>query len=230
MPATTLQAVIFDFDGTLASLCIDFDMLRKKIKALYQAMLECEPEPSPLPVLEWLDVLARDVEEKRGKETALELHSRGRLIIQATELDAAKHGTLFPYSRRLLAGLARRGMASGVITRNSTAAVLRVFPEIGQCCDVFLAREEAPALKPDPRHLLAALSRLGVEPARTLMVGDHPLDIETGKRAGSLTAGVASGRLGQDDLAEAAPDFLARDAEQLVRLLDSEDWLPRPGI
>ena len=146
------------------------------------------------------------------------------------ELDAARLGKVFPYSRRVLAGLARRRVASGIITRNSTAAVLKVFPEIRDCCDVFLPREDAPALKPDPAHLLAALSRLGVEPERALMVGDHPLDIETGQRAGSRTAAVATGRLALDDLAEESPDFLAKDAEQLIRLLDSEGWLPRPAV
>ena len=230
MPATTLRALIFDFDGTLASLCIDFDVLRNKLTALYEALFDVRPEPSPLPVLEWLDELAQKVEQSHNREQSQELHSRGRLIIQATELDAARQGRLFPYSRRMLAGLGRRGVATGIITRNSTAAVLKVFPEIARCCDVFLPREEAPALKPDPAHLLAALSRLGVEPARALMVGDHALDIETGKRAGTLTAGVASGRLDQNDLAEEGPDFLAEDAECLIRLLDAEDWLPRPGI
>lgn len=230
MPATLLRALIFDFDGTLAELHIDFDLLRHKITALAEAMLDARPEPSSLPVLEWLDQLALEVEQNRGRDVALELHSRGRLIIQATELDAARQGRLFPYSRRVLASLARRKVRTAVITRNSTAAVLQVFPEIRECCDVFLPREETSAVKPDPAHLLAALSRLKVEPSQALMVGDHPMDIETGKRVGALTAGVASGRLDQDDLAEEAPDFLAQDVDDLVRLLDGNGWLPSPGI
>jgi phosphoglycolate phosphatase len=221
--------VVFDFDGTLAELHIDFTKLRRKIEALAEAMLEARPKPSDLPVLEWLDQLSRDAEQSHGRDTALELHCRGRLIVQAVELDAARQGAVFPYARRMLAGLCRRGVATGVITRNSTAAVLKVFPEIRECCGVFLPREDAPALKPDPAHLLAALSRLNVEPERALMVGDHPLDIETGQRAGSLTAGVATGRLELDELAEEGPDFLAKDAEELVRLLVTEGWLPRPA-
>lgn len=219
-----LQALLFDFDGTLAHLTIDFTRLRRSITALAEPFLGEEPEPSPLPVLEWLDELADEI---RGFDHALgqEFHSRGRLVIQATELDAARNAALFPFTRPLLARLRASGIKTGILTRNSTAAVKVVFPDVDQCCDAFLAREDAPQVKPHPAHALAVLERLGVEPERALLVGDHPLDVETARRAGLLAAAVVSGHATREALAAAGPDYLAGDCEALLDQLNQEGVL-----
>ena len=85
--------------------------------------------------------------------------------------------------------------------------------------DLVLTRDEAAYVKPDPRHLLDALAVLGAAPERSLMVGDHPMDLATGKAAGTLTAGVASGRVSLADLQRAGADYLAEDIGELVKLV-----------
>jgi phosphoglycolate phosphatase len=229
MPHKTriLKAILFDFDGTLASLTIDFDRLRRKITALAEPFLGEEPEPSALPVLEWLDELAMDIcafDEALGRE----FHTRGRLIIQATELDAAREATLFPFTRPLLASLRDSGIKTGILTRNSTAAVKAVFPDVAACCDAFMAREDAPRVKPNPAHALAVLARLGVAPERALLVGDHPLDIQAARAAGLASAAVASGHSQHGVLAAAGPDFLAADCAELLALLCGRGALSAP--
>jgi phosphoglycolate phosphatase len=220
-----LEALLFDFDGTLADLTIDFARLRRKLTALAEPFLGEEPEPSELPVLEWLDELA---EEIRSFDHALgqEFHCRGRLVIQATELDAAREAALFPFTRPLLADLRASGVRTGILTRNSTAAVKVVFPDILACCDAFMAREDAPKVKPDPAHALAVLARLGAAPERALLVGDHPLDIQAARQAGLVAAAVESGHSTREVLAAAKPDYLARDCAELVALLRERCALP----
>jgi phosphoglycolate phosphatase len=44
--------------------------------------------------------------------------------------------------------------------------------------------EDAPAKKPDPAPLLLAAARLGVRPARLLMVGDSGNDVDAARAAG----------------------------------------------
>lgn len=228
MPAKTaprFQAILFDFDGTLASLHIDFARLRRGITALAEPFLGEEPEASDLPVLEWLDELADEI---RSFDHALgqEFHCRGRLVIQATELDAAREARLFPFTRPMLAGLRASGVKTGILTRNSTAAVKVVFPDVTACCDAFMAREDAPRVKPDPAHALALLSRLGVAPGRALLVGDHPLDIQAARRAGLAAAAVVSGHSPQEALSAAAPDYLAADCPELLATLRAHNLLP----
>ncbi len=227
MPGPTLpyQALLFDFDGTLSRLTIDFARLRRKITALAEPFLGEEPEPSDLPVLEWLDELAAEIREY-DEPLGLEFHTRGRLVIQATELDAAREAELFPSTRPLLASLRQGGVKTGILTRNSTAAVKLVFPDIASCCDAFMAREDAPRVKPHPDHALALLERLGVLPGRALLVGDHPLDIETARRAGLASAAVTSGHADRETLLAAGPDYLADDCQELLAHLRDKGSLP----
>jgi phosphoglycolate phosphatase len=74
-------------------------------------------------------------------------------------------------------------------------------------------------------HLLLALERLTTPAGTALMVGDHPLDIQTGKRAGTLTAGVTSGNSSEADLSKSGADWTARNCEELVDLLTREGKL-----
>jgi phosphoglycolate phosphatase len=52
------------------------------------------------------------------------------------------------------------------------------------------------------------------------MVGDHPTDIQVGKKAGARTAGVGTGEGTRERLARESPDFLAADAGELMRGLE----------
>ncbi|MBI5520879.1 MAG: HAD family hydrolase [Desulfovibrio sp.] len=225
VPAQPFLALLFDFDGTLSQLTIDFSRMRRKVAALAEAFLGEEPEPSDLPVLEWLDVIAEEIAHM-DEALARQFHTRGRLVVQATELDAAREASLFPETRPLLASLRQRGVRTGILTRNSTAAVKRVFPDITACCDAFMAREDVANVKPHPDHATGLLQRLGVEPERALLVGDHPLDVESARRAGVFSAAVRSGHASQADLQAAGPDFLAADCAQLLAQLEENSLLP----
>jgi len=224
-PVPCFQALLFDFDGTLSRLTIDFTRLRRKITALAEAFLGEEPEPSELPVLEWIDELATEI-SAFDDDLGRQFHTRGRLVIQATELDAARDAELFPFTRPMLATLRQGGVKTGILTRNSTAAVKSVFPDVTRCCDAFMAREDTPRVKPHPDHALALLARLGVAPGAALLVGDHPIDIETARRAGIYAAAVQSGHASREALAEANPDYLAQDCPALLDQLRAAGGLP----
>jgi phosphoglycolate phosphatase len=219
----SLQAVVFDFDGTLAELTIDFALMKRKIAATAAAVLEQDVHPDGRPVLEWLDELAALAP---SRDLGLELHCRGRLIVTAMELDSAAQGRLFPSTRKVLGQLSRRGLRLGVITRNCTPAVLRVFPDLLEHCQVFLPREEARRLKPHPDHLLHALELLETPPSRALMVGDHPMDVAVGKEAGALSAALGSGHADRQALEKSRPDIFVEDLPGLFASLDKLGLLP----
>ncbi|WP_319582667.1 HAD family hydrolase [uncultured Pseudodesulfovibrio sp.] len=219
-----LDAIIFDFDGTLADVPLDFDFMKTKIAALGEVFMDERPVPDGTPALEWLEQLSAQVME-RDRDEGLEFLSRGRLVIAATELDAARDGCLYEFTRPVLDDLKARGVATGVISRNISAAIKTVFPDIEDHLGVFLPRESSDRLKPDPAHLLRALESLGVSPERALMVGDHPMDVETGKRAGTLSAGVTTGRIEAEGFSLLAPDFVATDVAALMGELKRREMI-----
>jgi len=216
-----INAVVFDFDGTLAHLVLDFEAMKRRVADIAASWLPGRPEPDGLPALEWIDALRREVEAvSPGSGSAF--FRVAHADVQAMEVAAASRGGLFPFTRDMLAQLARRGVGTAIITRNCAAAVAMVFPDAAAYCRAVLAREAVPRVKPDPGHLLAALDMLQVPPEEALMVGDHPLDVETGRLAGTGTAGVATGRVSQADLARAGADRTAADARELMRAVFGE--------
>lgn len=56
-----------------------------------------------------------------------------------------------------------------------------------------IGEREGMPLKPDPFGLLAILDTYALERTGTVMVGDSAIDIETGRKAGVITAFVSSG-------------------------------------
>ena len=75
------------------------------------------------------------------------------------------------------------------------------------------------ALKPSPEPLTALIRDLGAEPGRSLMVGDKPADISTGRGAGARVAAVTYGYGDLASLRSAAPDFLLARFDQLADIV-----------
>jgi phosphoglycolate phosphatase len=105
------------------------------------------------------------------------------------------------------------------LTRNSGSSVYRVFPNLDAYIEVFLPREKVSHPKPDPRHLQEALVYLNVPAEKTVMIGDHPLDIQAGQKTGTFTIGVLSGRSGEKDLKDAGADMILPHIGHLMDLI-----------
>ena len=187
-----LKAVLFDFDGTLAELSVDFIRMRRAVLDLMGDY--CTPTDSmhDLYVLEMIEagrcLISKDRPGKEG-----EFFARAHELISAIETEGACGGALFAGTEEMLRELRRRQIKSGVVTRNCRAAVLQLFPDIDSRCDVVITREGAAQVKPHPGHLLTALGFLDTNPEFAAMVGDHPMDIAVGREVGTYTIGVLTG-------------------------------------
>ena len=172
---------LFDFDGTLARLNIDFQALRLEVLALAREFGIQEPLLTDPPyLLELAGALSAELAVREPGQ-AVVFRDRSLALIEAREWQAASPENLFPYTPRVLAGLLQENYQIAILTRNSGASVRRVFPDIDRYCHLFLPREAVPRPKPDPGHLLEALHRFQVPARKAVMVGDHPLDILSGK-------------------------------------------------
>lgn len=215
-----ISSIVFDFDGTLAELRLDFAEMKRRIGELAERYLPGRPQPGETPALEWIEILVRQIVlEDSGNADEFRRHCHDTIL--ELEVEAARNGQLFPQTRSMLKDLKRQGIKLAIITRNCDQAVFAVFPDWRDHCDCLLTRDQVAAVKPNPDHLYQALEILQSEPDEALMVGDHPLDIETGRRAGTRTAGVASGNISVETLALKRPDWIASDCQDLISLLNS---------
>lgn len=210
-----LRAIIFDFDGTLAELNLDFGLMKERIVKLSSSRGLPPPPSDNIHSLELLSSLASELPVGL-REDFLE---QGHSLIREMELQAAASSELFPFTRPLLSRLAGLGVSTAIVTRNLGTAVKRVFPDIEAHVTAFLPREEVTRVKPDPAHLFEALERLGTTARESLYVGDHPLDVATGKRAGVKTCAVLTGRVGREEFLDHGPDYIIGDCRGVLDII-----------
>ena len=213
-----VDTVVFDFDGTLAGLNIDFNHMRRVIAGLVSGYGVDHQNLHHKYVLEMIDEAAAILknDSTRKSETFKEEACR---IIENIEVEAAGRGELFKGTKKLLTALREHSIRAGIITRNCARAVHLIFPDISSYCTAVVCRDHVRHVKPHPEQLNLALSHLDASPGRSLMIGDHPLDIETGHNAGALSAGVLTGRFRKEDFLAAGADMVFQEATDIIHLL-----------
>lgn len=87
-----------------------------------------------------------------------------------------------------------KGYRMGVVSSGTDSRVKREMDELAltELFEVVVCNEHMVNKKPHPEGLESALQRMGLTSAQVCYVGDSPEDIEMGKRANVLTAGVRS--------------------------------------
>lgn len=218
MKSGPIEVVIFDFDGTLVHLAIDFGRMRDEAIAIVRSHGVGDPALFRLRVWELVDGAAVLLENRGGEGSRM--RAEAYAAIEAIEIEAARRARLINGIPALLAELRSRGIAVAIVTRNSGAAARMAFKGIDDACDVFLPREAVAHVKPHPAHLERCFEILGSEPPQALMVGDHPLDIQTGRQFGMRTAGVLTGSGTERELREAGADYIFDDVTGVLTLLN----------
>jgi len=214
-----VKTVLFDFDGTLAKLNIDFQHMRKEVLQIASSygigpnLLETKF------VLEMINSVSDKLNHKSTRESE-NFKNEAINFIENMETRAAEDGELFENTKELLTFLKANGLSTAVVSRNCEKAIFLVFPDILMYCDAVFCRDKVANVKPHPQHLHTAINILQASPPRTLMVGDHPLDIETGRNAGTFTAGVLTGHHLETDFLKAGADLVLAEASDLIQMIN----------
>jgi phosphoglycolate phosphatase len=215
---TIIKTIIFDFDGTLAKLNIDFNQMREAIGKLILSYGINRDDLHTNFVLEMITA-ATAILNQLSPQKVDNFAYEANIIIENIEIEAANDGELFDQTRELLVCLRSRGLSCGIITRNCVKAVKIVFPDILSYCPVVICRDDVNNVKPHADHLTTALKKLGSSAENTLMIGDHPLDIKTGLNAGTKTCGVLSGHFQKKDFIEAGANLVLLHATDLLYMI-----------
>ncbi len=213
-----IKTVVFDFDGTLAKLNIDFKHMRNAVLELISSYGIERNQLQTDFVLEMINT-AKEILSKSSSQKAVTFTNTAIKIIETMEIEAAINGELFLQTKELFTRLKLSKISTGVITRNCDKAIKTVFPDILSYCDVVVCRDTVKNVKPHPEHLNKALQMLNSLPSNTLMIGDHPLDIQTGRNAGTYTAGVLTGNFQKYDFLNAGADLVLSQASDLLNII-----------
>ncbi|MAD07639.1 MAG: haloacid dehalogenase [Gammaproteobacteria bacterium] len=191
MSLESTDAVLFDFDGTLAP-NLDLADMRRQVVELTVAAGIPEDVYAGLYIVEVIEAGAAWLATQNSAEATL-YQQRAHQLILDIELNAARSTQVFPGIKNMLTQLRNSDIKIGIVTRNCRAAIETIFPDRELFVDALHARDDVAHIKPDPRHLLANLQALKARPDSSIMVGDGALDMQAGKALNMHCIGVLTG-------------------------------------
>ena len=224
MKSTSFQkvrAIIFDFDGTLAALNIDFSLMREQILDLIKHYGIEEETIQEKYLLEIIDEVYQ-ILWKKNPSGAEAFYQESHRILHEVEMRAAEKGRLIPGTEATLKSLRKKGIKVGIITRNCEDAVRKVFPNINDFCNAFVSRNSVKKVKPHPDHLTYVMDVLKVSGEEAMMVGDHLIDIQAGKRVRMKTIGVLTGRTKKEEFEKAGADYILKDVSEIYKIVEGD--------
>lgn len=168
------DAYVYDLDGTLVRLDVDWTAVRADAVARLEAR-GLEVGGADLWAL-------LDVAERAGHRAVVDD------AIATHERDGARTSRRLPAAERL-----PHDVPVGVCSLNSEAACRIALEEHGLAGSVgsLVGRDTVAGRKPDPEPLLTVLGDLGVAPERALFVGDSESDQAAARAAGTAFSYVA---------------------------------------
>lgn len=192
VPFARPEAVVFDVDGTLLDTAPDLGGTLNRLLAEHGRPIV------PLAAIRDMigDGAAAMVE--RGFRTTggvpPDFEALVRRFIVLYEAHIADETRPFPGAVAAVERLRAAGIRLGVCTNKRTALTEELFAKL-DLTKYFAAvvGGDVPARKPDPRHLLDVVTRLGVPPAATVMIGDSINDVAAAKAAGIRVVAVTFG-------------------------------------
>ncbi|EJX00968.1 pyrophosphatase PpaX [gut metagenome] len=209
-----IQLIIFDFDGTLSdtrqTIVQTFQATIRKLK-LDSVSEEACAATIGLPLKAGFQQLYPTMDEElaeRCVDTYREIFNTNKRLFVPN---------LFPRVRETLVELHWRGIRMGIASSRSSQSLHEFIDEmqLEGLFDCVLGVDSVAKAKPDPTPVFRTWEVIPAEPQRTLVVGDMPVDIEMGKRAGAWTAGVTYGNASAEALQAAGADFLMDDFGEL---------------
>lgn len=219
----TTECVLFDLDGTLVETNIDFPLMKSR-------MIELAVEHGiTASKLQELDILAiveasSEILSHSGKRIeAGALYERAMAVLEEIELLHAGTTAEIPFARELVQGLKNRGISVGVVTRNCRNASIMSLDMTGIVPDVLVCREDAAKRKPHPDQLHIAMRTLKARPERSVMVGDHLMDVLSGRAAGVKTIGLLRPERPEGFFDDVKPDLVVRNLDEVFHAIVDSD-------
>lgn len=161
------EAVVYDLDGTLVGLAVDWEAARRDAAAVLR---EHGVDTDGMGLWEVLET-ADGTPAREPVDAAIAEHERA----------GARAADRLPLADEL-----PRRVPVGVCSLNCQAACRLALETHGLAdhVDAIVGRDSVATYKPDPEPLLAVIESIGATPRRTLFVGDGQRDELAAQRAG----------------------------------------------
>ena len=211
-----IRGIIFDFDGTL----ID------SYEAIAESLNHVRSSFSLPPFLpeEVRPMVGHGLEQLISRAIGADRVDEGVKLFRQSYAGICGHKTsILPQVKETLDTLDLRGYQMAIASNKPSyfaRDILRAL-EFDHLFAEVLGPNDVQRPKPDPEMLEIIIMRIGLSPEEVVYVGDMPLDVEAGRRAGVAVYAVPTGSATRDDLLQARPDRLLHRFTDLTTFLPS---------
>ncbi len=211
-----VRAILFDLDGTLVETEIDFALMKREMLAFAEREGVSPFGLQSLDILSIVNAVVRSFADRGVPDDAIRIRREALDILERIELTHSASARAIPGARELLGALRDAAIGIGIVTRNCRKAAQVSLDRAGIVCDVLLTRDDVENVKPHADHLLQALRMLGAGVGEAVMIGDHWMDVQSGRAASVRTVGfLRAGR--PDGLFDCCPpDVIVSDLRELI--------------
>ncbi|HCL75276.1 N-acetylmuramic acid 6-phosphate phosphatase MupP [Stutzerimonas nitrititolerans] len=193
-----LRAVLFDMDGTLLDTAPDFIAVAQAMRMArgLAAVADKQIRDVVSGGARAMVLAAFDVDPMSDEFETLRLE-----FLERYQEHCAIASHLYDGMEQLLADIEQANLLWGVVTNKPLRFAEPIMQQLNLASRsaVLICPDHVSKSKPDPEPMVLACSKLGLDPASVLFVGDDLRDIESGRAAGSKTAAVRYGYIHPED-------------------------------
>ena len=193
-----VQAVLFDLDGTLLDTAPDLIETAQVLREEHGLPRLDAGHFGPVVSHGSAAMLARAFNIHPADDAMQPLRER---FLQGYRTRVSERTRPFPGMIELLDELDRRRIIWGVVTNKPAWLTNPLLRDLGLAgrSRCIVCGDTLPQRKPHPAPVIHACKLLGVEPARTVLVGDAMRDVDAGQRAGTRTLAALFGYICAED-------------------------------
>ena len=180
------DTVLYDLDGTLIESAKDMQVAVSRVLADHGLPPATEEDMRAFMGQGSKVTMDRAFSKYGRKLDEAALSAVTREFVRYYEADPVSHTFAFPGVAEVVARFGRLGLKQGVCTNKfekPSRMILEHLKLMPPISDVAGA-DTFPVRKPDPKHILMLVDRMGGSPDRTVMVGDSIHDLEAAHGAG----------------------------------------------
>jgi len=195
MDSRGLRAIVFDFDGTIFRLFVNYNLHEVSLNmrcSLQELGIDFDDSLDPFDVFRLISNCSNVCQAMKEKGLVI-----ADQILTAAEIEALDSGIVVHGANKIIKQYVEDGMNIGIATNNSALCVKEYFHHVdpGILLQVPVFGRDAlhpEMMKPNPAAVLSAVHYFGLTPRQCLFVGDTKRDYEASLVCGCRFAGMAS--------------------------------------
>lgn len=231
MNMRNMKGIIFDFDGTLLDLPIDYDLAREALLEYIQGCYNIHPTERGV-----FKLIEESVQKLRGRGIGeceiKEMIAKAYGILDEFEVEALNRTSISEETVVFLKGLVNKGVALAILTRNGRACIENAVKKLELPEHIAIVSRDDVVIekvKPHPQHTKVALLSLDLDKGECAVVGDSWRDVASAISAGVFAILLSDAEKREVELKKLQEMKMAPDMT-IKNLIELRDWLVMTGV